>query len=829
MRRIPFKALSISVIGGLVLMSCQETTLHHSPLELNKMPTSSDKPLKGQVPDIDIKGQIKVEPVDEKHVNLVFTLNIDSVSHDFKTQALDCFMIKYLKASVNGIGMSNPVYADGSDAVNHLLDATNAAVTGVPCGLSFTISNIPVGAARVATVEGFHANSATGNIPGSSFKTVFNAEAGTNGNYEISFKTTPGAMIIEQLASTDPLLVSTMNNSLQGFIDQITIPFTNPATGTTTYTTHPTLVNITAITNDLAANNGDVSQLNPANANYKLTPGSIDVNVNNIPPSDALRVILRDPASTENIVAGPGSNETINIGNISAGSWGLEAGLLNLTNQTAKAKFLFNVPHNAATAQIIDFNGTPDITGATNNGQNRFSAAPADTAVHFLGANLAGVNEVIIAGNSFTSGFIASGSSVDFASFPSSVSSGSVTLKRPVAGGSEVVKLQNFFALEHATELDYTAPFPVVAGGSQHYGIAYSDDSINTSMLVWQASNTGMDIYTSIIDETGAEIASTCNVNQTSANNQVLPDVAFDKEEGDFLVVWENQNGGPPSISARRISAGANSCVFSANEFVVDAFASSHENPAVAYGSNKMLVVWQDSRNGNDEIWGNLVDLSGGTDSPGTSFQIANGVGNLIDARVTYNPVDEEFFVVWHDQGNNKIMGQRLSNTGTTQGGVIDVSGPLVNELVPDVAYVPTEENEGHYLIAWEHDPGGNADIKAKVLESDGSVKQATYDVANAGNQQKFPRVSAGDKGRALIVYDDNNLGGGVDIAARFVNAEGTPLGLDSRINQNSDSANGQFQPVVTYNNAEETYQMLWRSDAAGQRLHLQAIRDYVD
>jgi len=150
------------------------------------------------------------------------------------------------------------------------------------------------------------------------------------------------------------------------------------------------------------------------------------------------------------------------------------------------------------------------------------------------------------------------------------------------------------------------------------------------------------------------------------------------------------------------------------------------------YVSKKYLVSWEDMRSdivrqtciSNDmvdlntkKVWGRLV-YSGG-DLYGLDFMISyqdlNNDGNLDDnvkyskqtrPFVSYDPVNQRFFVLWQDGRNSlysmeniDIYGQKVDSEGSLRGNNFPVFTYSFNQESPVAAYNPSSNN---FLVVWK-------------------------------------------------------------------------------------------------------------------------------
>lgn len=226
----------------------------------------------------------------------------------FKTQSLTCSTIAFLKVSVSGINIPAPLFPTAVDGFNMIAGAGT-------CTAVATVPNVPSGKARIGTVIAYDATRTE--IAGSTLKTVFDVVSDPT-NVEISYRTTPNGQVVENiLTAANPLVASHMSLlDLKTLIDGVT-----GAAGVFpgyTYTTHPTLVNTTTIANDLLANGGNSGALNPANAGYKVSPGSVTGTLAGLVSSDTATIRVNDSAS--NATAGNG-NGVFTLNGAAPGNW----------------------------------------------------------------------------------------------------------------------------------------------------------------------------------------------------------------------------------------------------------------------------------------------------------------------------------------------------------------------------------------------------------------------------------------------------------------------------------------------------------------------------
>jgi hypothetical protein len=179
---------------------------------------------------------------------------------------------------------------------------------------------------------------------------------------------------------------------------------------------------------------------------------------------------------------------------------------------------------------------------------------------------------------------------------------------------------------------------------------------------------------------------------------QTTASVAFDGTS--FLVVWEDERNAEKDVFGARVSLQGE--ILDPIGIPVCTSQNVQSNVDVVWGGENYLVVWQDWREGTWMIYGTRVDQDGNVLDP-DGFPIAGGAEWVGSPAVASDGTN--FFVVWsHDKPETfyDLYGTRI----TPDGNVLDPEGILIcatyqYELNPSVAY-----NGSIYFVAWEHDQG---------------------------------------------------------------------------------------------------------------------------
>ena len=232
----------------------------------------------------------------------------------------------------------------------------------------------------------------------------------------------------------------------------------------------------------------------------------------------------------------------------------------------------------------------------------------------------------------------------------------------------------------------------------QFTSVAYNS-STNQYLVVWEDYRGGFgDIYGQLVDSAGNPVGGELTIS-TASNDQNVPSVAYNSSTNQYLVVWwDYRSGSNDDIYGQLVNANGS---LSGGNFPISTISNDQQFPSVAYNSstNQYLVVWADYRSGsNYDIYGQLVDSAG--NPVGGDFPISTASNAQNEPSVAYNSSTNQYLVVWEDyrSSNFDIYGQYLTSTGAlTAGNFVIVDNP-------SSIYAPnTVANTiiGNYLVAY--------------------------------------------------------------------------------------------------------------------------------
>ena len=298
-------------------------------------------------------------------------------------------------------------------------------------------------------------------------------------------------------------------------------------------------------------------------------------------------------------------------------------------------------------------------------------------------------------------------------------------------------------------------------------------------------------------------------VNDDTIAIQSSPDIDVDPS-GNFLVTWESQKNSDYNIYAQRFNSLCQP--LNTNFLVNDSTSGNQKSPACAEGFNGVsIIVWQDSRNGNYDIYEQKYNSSGNT--IGSNFKVNDNPGNSSQQEPAL-----EFYsnlvICWQDEreGNLDIFHQLYNSLG------LELDSNLkINDNADSTQYRPSVavESMGNFVVVWQDQRNGNFDIYGQRYNSSGNTLGGNFKVIeDIGNfYQGYPKVACDKRGNFVVVWQDQR-NGDYDIYAQRYNSSGVKIEVNFRINDDMGNSY-QGQPDVAMDGAG-SFAVVWKDKREG-------------
>jgi len=327
-------------------------------------------------------------------------------------------------------------------------------------------------------------------------------------------------------------------------------------------------------------------------------------------------------------------------------------------------------------------------------------------------------------------------------------------------------------------------------------------------LVAWDDVRLGTDgdIYGTRISKAGVVIDPTGIVISDASGYQGRTSVAFDGTN--FLVVWEDYRGSDVDVYGARVSKTG--VVLEPSGIPIAASASAQYAPHASHDGSNFIVVWPDGRNGaNLDIYlarisaaGVVLDKSG--------IQVSTSTGDAAEPVALYNGAN--ILVVWNDERGSTdkdIYAARVTKAGV----LLDSAGVAVctapgDQEAPQVALSGTTA-----MTVWYDRRGADANIYAARITAAGAVLDSNgFAVTTAKGDQTWPSIGHDGAGY-LVAWQDRRSGSSHDIYASRVSAAGAVL--DTAGVAISTAAGDQTRPFVGFDGAQ--YMLGWTDGRNGQ------------
>lgn len=333
----------------------------------------------------------------------------------------------------------------------------------------------------------------------------------------------------------------------------------------------------------------------------------------------------------------------------------------------------------------------------------------------------------------------------------------------------------------HAIAAEYN---PAISYDPQH----------NRYLVVYEKCDPNCDIYGRLVNADGAAGAEFPI--SLAGNDQWVPKVAYDTLNQTFLVVWEDYRIDEfvADIYGQRINIDGS---LSGINFPISNDISDQYYPSVAYDSfnQRFLVVWDDWRNGDTDVYGQLVNADGSLfdTAAGVNFAISDtGNPGAGYPSVAYDSFNKRFLVAWDNYYAEEIYGQFVEADRTLTGTNFDISDDGTNPGGAEFPSVAFDSANKRFLVVWDN--FSDTEIYGQLVDEGGTLYLADFVISSAPNAQFAAVGYDSTNQRFLVTWDDS-----FDIYGQLVNSSNGSFYNANFLITSSPGTTNQF-PSVAYN-----------------------------
>jgi hypothetical protein len=306
-----------------------------------------------------------------------------------------------------------------------------------------------------------------------------------------------------------------------------------------------------------------------------------------------------------------------------------------------------------------------------------------------------------------------------------------------------------------------------------------------------------------------------------NAFNSQLPAVAASGSV--VYVVWvDNRNGNWEIFYKHSTDAGLNW----SSDFRLTSDSAVSWAPSLAVSGSVVHVVWYDARNGNNEIYYKRSSNAGTNWSADTRLTNNTASSSLPSVSVSGSRV----LVVWCDDrdGNNEIYCKSSTDAGVTWTAETRLTNNSFDSIYPSVSISGMFAN-----VVWEDNRDGNLEIYNKNSQDAGLSWGADMRLTNNNAQSQNPSVVVSVAAPVIAVhvvwfdsrisnneiYYKNSIDGGNTWSAdiRLTNSSGDPYSA-------SVAASGSAVHVVWNDSRDGNYEIYYKGNPTGNIVGVQNI-----
>lgn len=311
-----------------------------------------------------------------------------------------------------------------------------------------------------------------------------------------------------------------------------------------------------------------------------------------------------------------------------------------------------------------------------------------------------------------------------------------------------------------------------------HPDVVYSgvDDKFLVVYQQYSEANSRWEIYGRFVKGTGPELPyTTFKIAEAAGHNLKYPRVAWNSFRNEFLVVWQQETtaGFLSSIAFRRVAPNG---TFPAPAGFVRQ-VNSPAFPDVTYNvaSDQYLAVWSEVTPPPNyvDVYAARLDYLGAVQNQ--VFPVRQKSGDQVLPVVTTNEQDR-YLVAWQDDsaGNQDIYGQFLDVTGNQVGGEQPVAASSSEETRPSVV---ANGLAGQYMVAYQHARADGEWIEARLFKGGQITPEVIEIAAGELGENRSPAVGTHFSGYLFAYQYASWEPGSVDnMYARFWSPAGAFL-----------------------------------------------------
>ncbi|OGC07312.1 hypothetical protein A3H38_04505 [candidate division WOR-1 bacterium RIFCSPLOWO2_02_FULL_46_20] len=300
------------------------------------------------------------------------------------------------------------------------------------------------------------------------------------------------------------------------------------------------------------------------------------------------------------------------------------------------------------------------------------------------------------------------------------------------------------------------------ASGTQWYPRIVGDNA-GGAYIAWtdgRASSSDNNIYAQRIDSSGNTLWGKDGLTVCSApNNQENPDI-LNVADG-VIITWQDSRSGNQDIYAQKIEANGK-FLWGADGISACSFPYAQEHPKLSSdGEDGAIIVWTDQREIKSDIYGQRIYRNGSIAWQDNGKPIVKAHGTQENPRIL-SGASNSWIIIWEDDrsGSIDLYAKKINGVGTT---LWENDMPIVAARESQKSAAAVGTPQGNVVIAWEDSRSGNNDIFAQALSANGApiwnAAEVTICSAQGSVIQQNAQLALSKNGSIVVVFEDARSG----------------------------------------------------------------------
>ena len=260
---------------------------------------------------------------------------------------------------------------------------------------------------------------------------------------------------------------------------------------------------------------------------------------------------------------------------------------------------------------------------------------------------------------------------------------------------------------------------------------------------------------------------------QWDAEGKEIVDTATNDQLNDLVgnyFIWQTGSFNDQNILVKLVDEDGNTAEnWPENGLMICSAPGNQTDARGIITSNGLLVIWNDLRDGNLDIYGQLISEDGEIQWQENGVPMINAIN---DQRISsYIFQDDNFYLIWEDFRNGFADHAYLQKYDMTASALWDEDG--VRVAYQDSSQIaPSITSDGENFFAFWKDTRNsqsghpNSDIYAQKINSEGEIQWGDDGelICNAIKNQNSPLATTDNYGNVYVVWEDTRSSGKTDI-----------------------------------------------------------------